>query len=161
MIRTRWNSLAAVAALVAATPASAAEDYRRLDDSELRRVAFAGATVRLELGGRASARPEARLGLGLVDYRRGRSGADAGRAPPALSIAAGLEGGRLEFLAAGERLSQVQRRLGLAGSGSTALLLVGGLAAGALAVVLLTDGGDDDDDNIGNPCPPGVEVCAF
>ena len=152
---TRIAMIAALAAASAgfAAPAAAADTRDRETTRE--RAAFAGASVRLPLGGRRSAAPEARLGVGFYPSRHDPAGGMIGATVPALPLAFGFGGGRPELLAGGERLSEIERRLGL-GKSSTTLLLLGGIAAGVAAVVLLADGDDDDEDS---PCPPGVEVC--
>ena len=153
---TKFAHIAAIAAATAgfAAPAAAAENFPWTQDTVRERSAFAGASVRLPLGARRNAAPEARLGVGFHHSRHDPAGS-IGATPPTMALAVGFDGGRLELLAGGERLAQVERRLGLADSSK--LLLVGGLVAGVAAVVLLADGGDDDDEE--GPCPPGVEVC--
>lgn len=144
---------ACVAAATLGSGPAAAQDAR--GGLEQHRAAFAGATLRLELGGRAAKAPEARLGIGFSDYRRDASGFVAASGGPRLPIEAGLAAGRVQLFIGGERLSRLDRRLGAAGSTKKTLLVVGGIALGAAAAVLLLDGDGDD-----NPCPPGVEVCA-
>lgn len=142
------------AATLAPDRAAAAEDFRARGGLEQHRAAFAGATLRLELGGRAAAAPEARLGIGFSPYQRDSAGFVARSGGPSLPLEAGLADGRLHVFVGGERLSRLEHRLGAAGASRTTLFLLGGLAVAAAAGVLLL-GGDDDD----NPCPPGVEVC--
>ena len=146
-------AVAAVAGL-AASPAAAAEDLRSATTGEQHRAAFAGATLRFDLGGPSAAAPQARLGVGLMRYRRDGSGALANQGGPDLPIATGFVQGRPNLLVGGQPLSRIERRLNVTGS-TTTLLLIGGIAAGAIAVALLVHGDDD------GPCPPGVEVCAF
>jgi len=146
-------AVAAVAGLAAA-PVAAAEILRSATAGEERRAAFAGATLRFDLGGPTAAAPHARLGVGQLRYQRDGSGAFASQGGPGLPIAAGFVQGRLNLFVGGEPLSRIERRLNVTGS-TTTLLLIGGIAAGAIAVALLVDGDDD------GPCPPGVEVCAF
>lgn len=141
------------ASAAAAAPASA-EHWTA--GTESNRSAFAGATMRLELGGARRAAPEARLGIGLHHAQRSASGAWLGSRVSPLALAVGVADRRLELFSGGVTLPQAKRRLGMAGD-STPWLVAGGVAAGVLAIVLLT--GDDEDDD--GPCPPGVEVCAF
>ncbi len=150
------------AALLAAAvhPSAAfADPFAGFAGAEQHRAAFAGAVLRLEPGGRADPEPQARLGIGFTRYERQASGALVGRSEAALPLEAGLAGGRPELFVGGESLPEIERRLGADGSTTTILLVIGGLAAGGAALLLLT-GGDDVGDG-GNPCPPGVEVCAF
>lgn len=148
---SRCFAVTAAVIAMAASPAAAAEDPRFGGTAERHRAAFAGATFRLPLGGPAAAAPEARLGIGFADYSRDGTGALVGGGH-ALPLQAGMSDGRLRLFVGGERLSRLERRLGVT-DGETALLAAGGLAAGVLAVVLLSGGGED------GPCPPGVEVC--
>lgn len=134
-----------------ASPALAAESYW-----EQHRSTFAGATVRLELGGRQAPPAEARLGIGFVQDRRNSGGEYVGRSVAGMPIALGVANRQLQLFAGGEELSQSQKRLRFTGE-TPALLVLGGVAAGVIAVILLTDG--DDDDDATSPCPPGVEVC--
>jgi hypothetical protein len=145
---------AACAAAALAWAPAAARDVQARDGVERHRAAFAGAVLRLELGGRRAKAPQARLGIGFSDYRRDPAGFLAISGGPRLPLEAGLAGGRLQWFVGGERASQLDRRLG-AGSTKKTLLVVGGIAVGAAAAFLLLDGDGDD-----GPCPPGVEVCA-
>ncbi|MFN3389149.1 MAG: hypothetical protein ACK40O_09455 [Allosphingosinicella sp.] len=145
-----------VAFLVAASAAAAAPAAAEPWIAGTDRSAFAGATIRLELGGARRAAPEARLGIGLHHTQRSASGAWLGSQVSPLALSFGVADRRLEFFPGGAALPQAKRRLGLAGE-STPWLVAGGVAAGVLAIVLLT--GDDDEKD--GPCPPGVEVCAF
>lgn len=122
---------------------------------ERHRAAFAGASLRLELGGPRAKAPAARLGIGYSDYRRDATGFVVSRGGPTLPVEAGLADGRVQLFIGRERFSGLDRRLGAAGSTKKTLFVLGGIAVGAAAALLLLDGDDDD-----NPCPPGVEVCA-
>jgi len=155
MKRFAW--VVAVTAAIAAspTPASSASNIGPIAGSEQNRAAFAGATVRVELGGRSAAAPEARLGLGLLQDRRNPASGIVSRTVSRMPIAIGAADGRLQFFSGGEQLSKSQARLGLSGE-STALLVAGGIAAGVLVVLLLAK---KDDEDKRSPCPPGVEVC--
>lgn len=144
----------AAASILAAGPAAAAEDVQARTGFEQHRAAFAGATLRLELGGRRARAPQARLGIGFNAYRRDSAGFLQSSGVPRLPIEAGLAQGRVKLFVGGESLSGLERRLD-AGSSRTTLFAIGGLAVGAAALVLLMDGDDGDD----GPCPPGVEVC--
>ncbi len=154
LVRIAAASLVIVAT---ANPALAAESYRWTAGSEQHRSTFVGATVRVGLGQRKAPAAQARLGIGFVQDRRDSAGEYAGRSITGMPLALGVADRRLQLFAGGVKLSQSQKRLGLTGE-TTALLAIGGIAAGVIAVILLT--GDDDDDDA-NPCPPGVEVCAF
>jgi hypothetical protein len=149
------TALAATAATIAAPASAAAGPLDVHEPAEQQRAAFAGAVLRLGLDGRGMPAPSARLGIGFTRYDRSSGGAWIGRSGAALPLEAGLSGGRPELFVAGQRLAQIERRLDAAGSNTAALLVIGALAAGGAALVLLSDGDDD------NPCPPGVEVCAF
>ena len=149
----KQSIIAGAAALAALIPAPAAGNI--WETSEQHRAAFAGATVRIPLGGRSAPVPEARLGVGFSHYRLDGSGFLVSRDGPALPIATGFSGGRFDLFVAGRSLAELQREHRLGAGSSTVVLVIGALAAGAAAVVLLTD--DDSEDG---PCPPGVEVCA-
>jgi hypothetical protein len=122
-----------------------------------RSAAFAGLSLSLPLGG-GGAKPRAALGAGFV-----RSAGDAsGRVERRISLS-GLElplagAGRPDLAIGGRSLAEL--RPSLRGSGSTPFI-VGGVLLAAGAVVLLTTGDSGQDDGPLNPCPPGVEVCAF
>ena len=157
MIELRWAAPLGAALLAGAAPASA-QDVNRAAGFHSAPSAFAGATLRLELGASRKAAPEARLGVGIARERRDAAGGYLGTKVSPLTFALGAEDGRAGFFAGNEPLSRTRSRLGMA-EGSSPLLLLGGIAAGAVAIVLLTGGdGEDEDDG---PCPPGVEVCAF
>ena len=142
---------AALTALISAAPAAG----NPWEPAEQHRAAFAGATVRLPLGGRSTPVPEARLGVGFSHYQRDGGGFMVSRDGPALPVATGFSGGRLELFIGGRSLEQLEREHRLGARSTTFMLVIGGLAAGAAAVLLLTDGDQED-----GPCPPGVEVCA-
>ena len=141
----------ALAALFPAAPAAS----NGWETTEQHRAAFAGATVRLSLGGRSAPVPEVRLGVGFSQYRRDGGDFLVSRDGPTLPIATGLSGGHLDLFVGGRSLAGLEREYRLGAGSSTVVLVIGALAAGAAAVVLLTDEGSED-----GPCPPGVEVCA-
>src|ERR671918_455097 len=116
MLKRMICAAALAGAAVAASPASAAEDFREPLAGGQQRAAFAGATVRVGLGRHAAPAPEARLGIGLIRYRRGGSGALSRGGAPLLPVAAGFAGGRLEMFTGGGRLAGVERRLGVSRS---------------------------------------------
>jgi hypothetical protein len=145
------SGAAALAALFSAAPAAG----NPWEAAEQHRAGFAGATLRLSLGGRSATVPEARLGVGFSHYRRDGGGFMVSRDGPELPVATGFSGGRLEFFVGGRSLVQLEREHRLGARSTTFMLVIGGLAAGAAAVLLLTDRDQQD-----GPCPPGVEVCA-
>ena len=155
MKTSAFRAACVAAAALASTSAAATERDRLAGGLEQHQAAFAGATLRLSFGGRSTAAPELRLGIGFSQHRRDAAGFVVSRGGPWLPLQAGMRNGRLELFVGGEPLAEIERRLGADGSGTRTAIIVGGVAIGAAAAILLLDGGGDDN----NPCPPGVEVC--
>lgn len=141
--------LSLVSGALCAQPAVAAQDHRQFQYDETRRAAFAGATVRLEMG--PAARPPAtRLQLGLRSLSSGRQ-SEAGpkftHVPLFELGVAGRDSGNL-FIA-GQSTTTVEKRLGLNGDAWTTasvVLTVALLAVGVLVITSLDglDSGGED-----------------
>ena len=130
--------------LSVAGAATAAVDHRDALQAGSRSGAYAGASVRLGLGGGES-RPSARLQLGMRSVSGDRH--SAGRTLPALEL--GLGGSESGALFIGGRpKAEIERKLGMkdGGIGTTAVLLFSAalLAVGVYVIVNL-DRLDTDD----------------
>ena len=137
----RMISLAATAGtlLVALEPCIAAEDIRDLGMPEHRAAMFAGAQLRLGMGGAQRERPTARLQLGVTHSyqdRRSASPATVYRAS-AFELGASRRGAPA-FSIAGADSREFQRRLGMSTGGAIA---IGALAVVGLVAVAFAAGG--------------------
>ena len=139
-------ALAATAALaltLSSAPARAAEDMRSISDQGRRTGAFAGATVRLPIGGKPGAKPTARLQLGIIDRTRGT------RPIPAGGLELGLTAkGKAEMFVGGRSSREMREQMKL--TRSTALVLGGVVAVTMIAVVYLAT---KDLDEVGDSIP--------
>ena len=147
---------AALASMTLSVPCAAADFLGDPAPGARRSAAFAGLSFSLPLGG-DQATPRAALGAGFVHS----VGDASGRVSRRIGLS-GLElplagAGRPGLAVGGRSLAEI--RPSLRGSGSTPFI-VGGVLLAAGAAVLLTRG-DGERDFPTNPCPPGVEVCAF
>ncbi|HEX9931395.1 MAG TPA: hypothetical protein VGB08_00970, partial [Allosphingosinicella sp.] len=149
-------ALAAPLAMLAAQPALAADDFRELGAAGSRRAGFAGIQLRMSLGEDRPAPPTARLALGVTHY--GATGATLQRGSFTPTLELGLtRTGRADLHVAGQRLTDVQRRLGIA---PVAAAIVGIAAAGAAVMVVAASSGDDEDDLDKVQCfIPEKELC--
>lgn len=139
--------------LLAGAPALATDYQHNFGATERTSAAFAGFQVRMNIGDRRPARPTARLQLGMAHYAG--SAADGHRLErhgSALELGLSRRG-RADLYLAGERVTDVQHRMGVAPLAAVALG-IGALAVGTVAVVTLVNGRDPK-----TGCPPGVEVC--
>jgi hypothetical protein len=142
----------ALAALtLAPAPCLAADDARDAGSGGHAVAAFAGASLRLPLGGGAAAKPSTRLQLTTVHYRADRRSSFL-RGHRSAGLELGMADGRKPALfLMGEDVAQMKRRLGI-GSGSTPLYILGGVAVAVAAAVLLLDG--DGSSGEPQPAPP-------
>jgi hypothetical protein len=131
-IRTYAAGIAA-AAMLAAQPALAAEDFRDRRAPETRSGAFAGFSLRLPLDEGRSRRPSARFQLTTTTSARDSSGAVTTRFAPGVELGADRSG-RAALSIGGRDVRQMEERLGIGGSTTTALVIVGGVV---LVVVVL------------------------
>lgn len=144
---------AAVAVLgLGATPCMAAGDLFQVGNGEHRVAAFAGANLRLSLGGTERAKPSARLQLTTIHSYEDRQSASPTRTYRAAGLELGMAGTKNPgFFMMGQDVSQLKRKLGVNGSSST-LWIIGGIAlAGAAAFLLFADDGNNAQPQ---PAPP-------
>jgi hypothetical protein len=140
--------------LFAAQPAFAAEDLREPAGAERYRALFAGAQLRLDLGGGTDRARTPRLELGVGQGVTGRSGFRG-----AFQLSSGLDLGEARakpsLYLSGQPIDRLDRRLGVAPGAAIAI----GVAALAGAAVAASSGGGGVEERRRSPCPPGVEVC--
>ena len=119
-------------ALLGAQPCAAADDLRELSRQETRTSAFAGGTIRLNLGaGHWATRPEARLNAGFARINRdSRAGAGPQMLVGGLALGQGKKGGPALFVG-GSDVTELKQRLGMSTMGAIAL------GAGLTLVALL------------------------
>jgi hypothetical protein len=124
----------ALAVTLAPSPCRAADDMRTPGDQGRQAAAFAGANIRLPLGGKRAARPTARLQLGMVDRSYG-----AGRVP-AGGLELGLTGrGKPEMFLGGRSAGDVRQRMKLNGSTGTTMVVVFGVVLLVVGVYVITN----------------------
>jgi hypothetical protein len=124
----------AAAALLAAQPCLAAEDYRESRSGQVRTGAFAGVTLDVPLDRSASSRrPAARLQLTSIREVREANGATRTWRAEGVQLGADRRG-RPALTIAGRNPLDERERLGIGGSTGTTVLIVGGIV---LIVVVL------------------------
>ena len=131
MRATRYALCTAAAAMLAAQPCLAAQDFRESRTAEVRTGGFAGLSLRVPLDGARSHRPTARLQVTSLRQTRDASGASATVWAQGVQIGAG-RGGRPALTVAGQNPRQTRERLGVRGSTGTALVI-----GGAVLLVLV------------------------
>ena len=135
------SAAAALAVMLAPVPCRAADDMRTIDDKRRQPAAFAGASIRLPLGGKQRARPSARLQLGMVH------GAGTARQIPAGGVELGLTGrGRPEMFVGGQSTRELRERMKLSGSTGDTVWVVFGVALLVVGVYVITNLDDLGDD---------------
>ena len=139
----------AAAATMTAQPCFAAEDVRDSRGSQARTGAFAGISLRVPLaGGAASRRPTARLQLTSIRQVRDANGATRTSRAEGVQIGAGRRG-RPALTIAGRNPFAERERLGVGGSTTTALVVVGGLVLVVFVLASVADAmpkpGPDED----------------
>ena len=137
MMRIAHRHLIALAGMaLAAAPATAA-DLSGNSDRELHRAGFAGIHLRMNIGDGRPAAPSARFAMGFVHH--GNLAAAPGRQFHASWLEIGLsKTKRPELYVGQQRLTDVQKRLGIAPAAAVALGL-GALATGAVVVASMDD----------------------
>jgi hypothetical protein len=133
---TRYAAAIAVAAVLAAQPCAAADDYRDRRAPETRSGGFAGISLRMPLDEGRSRRPTARLQLTTTTSSRDAAGAVSTRFAPGVQLGADRSG-RAALSIGGQPLRRTEERLRLGGSTGTTLAIVGGvvLVVAVLAAV--------------------------
>ena len=130
-------AIAAAAALsvtLAATPCRAADDLRNTLDPGRQTAAFAGANIRLPLGGKRGAKPTARLQLGMVDRSYGA------RRVPAGGLELGLTGrGTPGMFVGGRSTGELRERMKLDGSMGSTVPIVFGIVLLVVGVYVITN----------------------
>jgi len=142
---------AAAMLMLAAQPCAAAGDPREIGATATRTGAFAGAAVRLDLGGRKAAKPSARLQLGVTQSYDNSASPASSR--PVLELGASDRGAPVLFVG-GQKVKDLKTRAELEGSTGTVLLIVGAVAAAAVLIAVAGSGGDKD-------CDPDDELDFF
>ena len=142
--------------MLSAQPCVAAQGLRDLGAREIgsgerRTGTFAGMNVRMALGGRAAARPTARLQLGMThSYGNPHSGMPTQTTRLASFELGASRAGKPALFMGGQEVGEVQKKLGIGGSTGTALLVVGGVAVVAL-VLLAAARSEFEDDSCDDP----------
>ena len=116
----------AAAAMIAAQPCAAADDFRERRAPETRSGGFAGISLRMPLDEGRSRRPTARLQLTTVTSSRDSAGAVTTRFARGVEFGADRRG-RAALSIGGQDVRQAEERLGVGGSTGTTLLIVGGV----------------------------------
>jgi hypothetical protein len=137
-----------VAALLA-SPCAAAEDRIGWQATERRGGAFAGLAVGMKLGAKRTARPEARLRLGMAQHHRAAGAAAPLRMVHGSAVELRLAKGKPMLFVGGRSGASLRQRARLDG-GDTWLYVAGGVAVAAAAFLLLAGDGSDAE-----PCIPG------
>jgi hypothetical protein len=134
---TLLKSAIAVAAigLLAAQPCAAATGSAAWSDGRM--SAFAGANVRLPLGGAKVARPSARLQLTTsYNVRDARTGSVQSYKSQGLEFGATRHGAPTFFMN-GQSTAQIQKKFGMSGSTMNTVWIVLGVALVAVSVLVL------------------------
>jgi len=115
-----------------------ASDLRDSQATMRQSSAFAGLNVRLPLGQAQTAKPTARLQLAASHtFRDERTGATQTFRSQGLEIG-GTKSGRPTLYLNGQSTADVEKKLGIGGTGTT-LLVVGGIVLAIVVVVALSD----------------------
>jgi len=133
------------AALMTTQPAAAAAQLRS-EAASSRPAAFGGVVLRLRLGGREPAKPEARLQLTSHRADWAQPGHLRPLDPNGFELGLGKSGKALLF-ADGQSVTALEHKSGLS-TGST-LLIVGGVVVAVVAIALAAGGGA----GFGDTCP--------
>jgi hypothetical protein len=138
-MQVRNYAAALAAAAMMAQPCLAADDFRDSGPSEVRMGAFAGVGVRLPLDRTAqSRRPTARLQFTSIrEVREANGGTRTWRAE-GVQIGADRRG-RPALTIAGRNPFDERERLGVGGSTTTALVVVGGLVLVVFVLASVAD----------------------
>lgn len=116
----------AAAAMIAAQPCAAADDFRDTRPAERRPGAFAGLSVNVPLDRATRRRPTARLQLTTTSTVRRADGTTVTYRAPGVELGADRRG-RPTYSIAGQNPAEIRERLGVGGSTGTTLLIVGGV----------------------------------
>lgn len=153
MKRSTFGSTFAFLAILGTQPCFAAQDVRPLRPGEQRSAGFAGAQIRMPLGGKSAAKPTARLQLGMTHSSRPMDFAAPARTYRVSALELGAShGGKPNLYVGGQRASDVQKRLGARGDSGTTLLIVGGVVVGLAILALIASAADDDEQCFLGPC---------
>jgi hypothetical protein len=124
---------AAIAVSVIAAQPAAANDFHSAAAADYRPAAFGGVTVRLPLGKKTAAKPEARLNL--TSYRTDPSQPGAVRKFSAKGLELGMsKAGKPLLFAGGQNTAEVKQKMGL--DTTTTVLIVGGVILLVAVVVV-------------------------
>lgn len=135
---TKYALSIAAAAMLAAQPSHAAEDFREGRATEVRAGGFAGLSLRLPLDGARSRRPTARLQVTGIRQMRDATGATRTTWAEGVQLGAG-RGGRPALTIAGQDPFRSRDRLGLNGSTGTVLLIGGGVVLIVFVLAAVAD----------------------
>ena len=128
----------AAAAMLAAQPCAAADDFRERRTAETRSGAFAGFRLRVPLDAGRPHRPQARLQLTTISSLGEAGGATTTLYAPGVELGAGRRGG-VALSVAGRDVREMEERLGVGGSTGTALLIVGGVVLVVLVLAAVAE----------------------
>lgn len=144
MMRKLGAPAAAALFMMMSAPCMAADDRLGWGPREQRAAAFAGANVRLPLGGKVRANPTARLQLTTIrSYQNGQSGnlTHSSSVVPRqhVGLELGLESGtKPELFVGGQSTSLVRERLQMAGLADPTLGTIFAVALVAVGVLVIT-----------------------
>jgi len=135
----KYAAGSAAAAMLCAQPCLAAEDFRDTRTSQVRTGAFAGLSVRVPLDRNAGSR-RATARLQLTSIREVSEANGAMRTIRADGVQIGTDrSGRPALTIAGQNPFEARERLGVGGSTTTALVIVGGLVLVVFVLASVAD----------------------
>jgi hypothetical protein len=139
-MRVKSCAAGLAAAMLIAQPCLAAEDFRDRGPTQARTGAFAGISFRVPLDRNvdASRRPTARLQFTSIREVRDANGATRTWRAEGVQIGAGRDG-RPALTIAGRNPLDARERLGVGGSTTTALIVVGGLVLVVFVLASVAD----------------------
>ena len=145
MTKGIYRSIALGILALAAQPCIAADDFREAGAAERRSGSFAGAHVKVGLGGGAQTKASARLQLGFRHvYRDAQSSAPSMTRNAAVMEIGASRNFKPAVYVAGQELSATGRRLGAKG-GTAPLLIAGGVVLAAVVVLAVVAASSDDE----------------
>lgn len=145
--------------ITSTAPAAAAQPFPEVSTTSTRTAAFFGTRIRLSADKSGSLKPIARLAAGTTHLAFSSNGAPAHRPLASSTLELGLSAeGRPNLYMAGQRLSDVQQRLGFGPAGA-ALLAVGGVALLATAGAAAAGGKNDENGRKADPRCLAIGIC--
>lgn len=144
MVRVGVGALVALSLIAA--PATAANETWNGNAADPRPSAFAGVSVRLPLGQKSAAKPQARLQLTTYSVDSSKPWRTREFSPTGFELGLSRTGKPMLF-AGGQNTAEVQRKMGL--DRTTTILIVAGVAVAV--VVLIAAAGSNS--GLGDTCP--------